>query len=308
MSVTLERPRVPAEHVGQARVFRDAVKRTDEQFERIIRAIARPLHLRLRRHPRLRHEMIAQAVRQYRAIPPDYRLTMPEITPSRDAFAISEPRLCASRMTDADWHQPHIEPGVAVLRFVLALAGGRLTVRWQPVALCSLHSLSRWVERTGRRDHAALVHDLAALIDGDLTGGCIAASGGYWMGAMVGMRGREGPALVKSIRTAPISGNLAASARWLKPRQTPHDNSIGSADMADFHSTSHDERMETAFLRIIDVFETENITPSMALDVLTLAAEGVMVHFGPGERDRMVEVFLTQMRERLTETDTKGTA
>jgi len=47
-----------------------------------------------------------------------------------------------------------------VARRTLALVNGRLTVHLAPHAIVSLHALGRWFERTGLRDHDALVRDL----------------------------------------------------------------------------------------------------------------------------------------------------
>jgi hypothetical protein len=123
---TADKPRVPAEYRGCARLFRDEVKRIDEQMDVALATISAPLIARLRRRHRLRHELIAGAVKIYRkVVPPAFRFGEIEVHPNRDHFAISECRLTASWINSTTWDSDAHEPGVAVARASLAMRPGQ---------------------------------------------------------------------------------------------------------------------------------------------------------------------------------------
>jgi hypothetical protein len=193
VSVTLDRPKVPAEFRGAARLFRNEVKRVDEVMDPALAAIAKPLVARLRRHPRLRRELVAAAVHQYRrTIPAAFRFGEIEVTPDRDKFAIRETRLTATWINAVSWHPDAVEAGIAI-------ASCKLTMRpkvglvhiWKPRAIISLHAIARWFERSGSRDHERLLADLAVLTA--LGDDCdhVATPGGFWRGEMETMEGKD---------------------------------------------------------------------------------------------------------------------
>jgi hypothetical protein len=205
MSATLlgERTLVPAEFRGLARQFRTAVQVEDKAFDRALAVICKPLRLRLRSHPKLRHETIAGAVRLYRlTVPADFRLSEPTIEPDRETFAISERRVTASWLHDTKWEYAdgYDEPGIGLCTFTLALDRGRLRERWAPIAVVSFHALARYFERSGKRDHADLLADLRLLLvaqDGDE----VPTERGSWIGAVITMKDKHGTARARSIRT-----------------------------------------------------------------------------------------------------------
>jgi hypothetical protein len=202
VSATLDRPRVGAEWRGLARVYRDRVKVEDLAFERTSSTIASALRTRLKRHPRLRHEQMAGAVRNWRCgIPTTFRLGNLTTTLDRDEFAIAEPRLGVTWLHDDAWEDDEHEQGIAVMRYRLALAKGKLRAHWQAVALVSLHAIARRIERGADRSHAALTADLARLLDADPCADMVAASDGFWVGAVQEMEGREGVSRIRSVRT-----------------------------------------------------------------------------------------------------------
>jgi hypothetical protein len=196
-------PRLGREFVGLTRVFRAECKRVDLEFDDAIAAIRRPLDRRLKRHPRLRHEMIAQATRLYEnTMPAKFRIGAVTITPDRDEFEIRETRLTASWLRNVHWADDDNELGIAVARFTLKLDAGRLRERWEPVAVVSAHSLARWFERSGHRDHALLIRDLALLASADDVGGDeVATPEGCWLGSVIGMKGDRGASRARNVRT-----------------------------------------------------------------------------------------------------------
>jgi hypothetical protein len=129
VSATLLRPavpRVPVEYVGLARRFRDAVQAIDTETDRALAAITAPLRARARRHPKLRHEQIAQAERVYRGtVPSDFRIGTIAIDRDRASFRIAETRICPTWMNDCAWQDVRYrEPGVALSSYTIAPSEG----------------------------------------------------------------------------------------------------------------------------------------------------------------------------------------
>jgi hypothetical protein len=172
VSVTLDRPKVPAEYRGLARVFRDAVKRVDEVMDKALATIARPLAARLRRHHRLRHELVAVAVKTYRmTVPAAFRFCEIEVRPDRDAFEIPEHRATATWINSTTWNSDATEPSLAIPHCSLAMRPSRgmarstLTQVWMPRGNRQ-HARSRPLVRagTGWRDHDRPLADLAVAL------------------------------------------------------------------------------------------------------------------------------------------------
>jgi hypothetical protein len=204
VSVTLDRPKVPAEYRGLARCFRNEVRAVDEVMDPALAAIAKPLVARLRRHHRLRHELIAAAVKTYRmTVPSAFRFGEVEVTPDRDAFEIAETRATATWINSRDWDRDATEAGVAITCCTLAMRPrvGLVHV-WMPVAIVSLHAIARRIERGADRSHGALLADLAVLIDGGGDGDHVATSGGFWRGEVETMEGTDKVAVrARNVRT-----------------------------------------------------------------------------------------------------------
>jgi hypothetical protein len=202
---------VSAEFSGLARQFREAVRAADTEMEKALKTITAPLRLRLKRHPRLRLEQIAGAVRRYEVtVPSAFRIGVPEMTKSRSAFSIQENRLCPSWMNDLSWNDLRFkEPGIAVMKFSLTLTEGRLRETWEPYAIVSLHALSRYFERTGNRSHDRLLADLAVLVFSDRASPALRgpdsdrtpAGDGFWIGEVIPMKGIDGGTMTRAVRT-----------------------------------------------------------------------------------------------------------
>jgi hypothetical protein len=84
-----------------------------------------------------------------------------------------------------------------------ARPGRGLTRIWPPIGIVSAHAVGRWFERTGLRDHAMLLRDLAVLVDAGDDGDRVATpEDGSWLGGVEPMRGSDGSiARARSIRT-----------------------------------------------------------------------------------------------------------
>jgi hypothetical protein len=190
MSATLEATRVGAEFRGLARQFCDAVRAVDLRLEKAMPAVVAPLIARLRRHPRLRHELVVGAAHLYRKLVPDtFRLADITVRPDRDCFEVRDCRLTSTWMADPDWEgDDPTEPGVALAWFEVKQERGTIRQRWWVSALCSLHSLARWFERSGHRDHALLIRDIAVLANADEDHDAVPTADGFWLGHTRRMR------------------------------------------------------------------------------------------------------------------------
>jgi len=209
MSATLsDRPnRVPSEYAGLARLFHREVQIDDREAEKAHRVITKPLRYRVQRHPRLRPEQVAGAIRQYRQLVPSrFRIGELAINPDRASFSIADRRLLVTWLNAETWNAPGVrELGVGIGVYRMELHDGKLSQCWQVEAIVSMHSLGRWMERTGLRDHGALLADLAALIGADETTERIPTPSGYfWLGAVLPMKGPRGETKVRSVRTLVI--------------------------------------------------------------------------------------------------------
>ena len=124
------------------------------------------------------------AARRWREMRVPFRLGLDADAPSKGAMTLIEWRLSATRWTDPRWSGGCDEPGVCVMRVRLAAADGRLDVVPTPWVNLGLHALARWYQRSGQRDHEALLRDCVPLVTGrDVDR--VEAGAGYWKGGIV---------------------------------------------------------------------------------------------------------------------------
>jgi hypothetical protein len=176
--------RVGSEFVGLARVFRDTVRREDEQLEHALRAaIARAAASASEVAP---GETPLGVIHAWANMPSLFRIGHPKIAYVRTEFAIEEQRLCVSWIRDEGWGEAaERERGLAVCKLTFRVQDGRLIRRWRPIANVSLHALARRIERGAGRDPVALFSDLATLAQGNDTGERIDTPGGFWLGGCI---------------------------------------------------------------------------------------------------------------------------
>jgi hypothetical protein len=117
------------------------------------------LRARLKRPPKLRHEHLAAIERLYPLqVPTRFRLGGVEGAKDRTEFGLREHRITSGWLYAEDWNSPdHREHGLSVARFVFAVKDGKLLMRWSPIAAISPQAIGRWFERSGLRDHDALI-------------------------------------------------------------------------------------------------------------------------------------------------------
>jgi hypothetical protein len=202
-----DRPRLPMEFRGLARAFRGGVRLEEVRFDQVLASIVLPLKRRLAHHPKLRHEQAAQAERLYRSVVPSrFRLSEVEVIRDRSKFSIREARLTATWMKSSDWQDDTDEIGIAVCTFELSLSNRRLSATWRPHGVASLHCLGRWFQRSGRRDHALLIRDLAVLLHageaGEVRNGdTVPTADGTWCGSVADLKGEGSTYRCRAVRT-----------------------------------------------------------------------------------------------------------
>jgi hypothetical protein len=88
-------------------MFRNEVKLIDVAMDKALAVITGPLRARLRRHPKLRPEMLPEVARLYeQSIPARFRIGRIEGSRHKTEFAIVERRICVSWLVDDAWADP----------------------------------------------------------------------------------------------------------------------------------------------------------------------------------------------------------
>jgi hypothetical protein len=118
-------------------------------------------------------------------VPATFRVGRARVAHVRTEFAIREQRISTSWLHNDDSNNDSRERGLSVCTVLFAVHKGALTVRRTPIACISLHALARWIERSAERDHAALVRDLAVLVESNAASERVDTPGGFWLGAVI---------------------------------------------------------------------------------------------------------------------------
>jgi hypothetical protein len=176
---------VPGEFIGLGRQFRNVVHAEDRAIDAAVDVIIAPLRERLRKHPRLRAETPLGVVRQWaQSVPSIFRIGHPRVAHHKTEFVIREHRILSSWLHNDEWNNDERERGVSVCEVTFGVRKRKLIARWSPIANISLHALARWFQRSGLRDHAALIEALAVLVETDESSDRVPTSGGFWRGGV----------------------------------------------------------------------------------------------------------------------------
>ncbi len=179
-------PRVAAEYIGRARLFRDAVVVADKRMAVALTEITAPLRARLRRWPFLRPEHVVKTEREWlRLVPSEFRVGAVRIDRSGREFEISETRATASLLFDNQWQDKDSERGVMLSTATLAVRDGRIQQCWCPLAIVSLQALARRIECRATANNEAIFRDLARLVDADPDVDHVDTNNGCWIGSIM---------------------------------------------------------------------------------------------------------------------------
>jgi hypothetical protein len=136
VSLTLDRfqrpsGRVPSAHLGQARLFLQAIRAQEPEADKKLSAIFELVGKRLRHKPTLRKEMVISTIRLWRdQVPSRFRLSF---TVSPDG-SVTEDRLVTSVQRpispDDGWDEDSWESGLMILRVVLRTVSVKEVVAW----------------------------------------------------------------------------------------------------------------------------------------------------------------------------------
>ncbi|MGA3404012.1 MAG: hypothetical protein ABSC95_32795 [Acetobacteraceae bacterium] len=181
---------LPAEHLGRARVFRQAVVAADQRVNAVLPRITAPLRRRLESKPTLRDEQLIDTTRAWQStISDDFTLDL-WTRVRKGEFRIAELRVCASRWRTESWSHPDPQPGVSLVWLSLGVKNGALHCTPWPVSHLLLHALGRRFERGAGRERADIVRDLKTLAAALDDGGAeeIPVLDGRWVGDRVAAR------------------------------------------------------------------------------------------------------------------------
>jgi hypothetical protein len=174
--------RVPAEWLGKARLFRDAVCRADLITQDEARRIIAPLQARLARKPGLRLHQAIDAARVWREMPSPYRIALNIDLDDAGGLVIDDWQLNGCHSFNREWDDPSWEPGVTLLRVGLRTRAG-VVLEAVPICIISLHATARWFQRSWPNDEPALIRDIGQLLTTQKCEGRVAcAGGGDWLG------------------------------------------------------------------------------------------------------------------------------
>jgi hypothetical protein len=178
---------LPAEQLGQARLFRQAVLAADQRVNAAVPLVTAPLRRRLESKPTPRPDHLIDATRAWQSTISDAFTLDVRTRVTKGEFRIAELRICASRWRTESWNHPDPQPGVSLVWLSLAVKNGELRCTPWPAAHLLLHALARRFERGAGRERADIVRDLKTLgtaLDG---GGAdeIPVVDGRWVGDRV---------------------------------------------------------------------------------------------------------------------------
>jgi hypothetical protein len=200
----VRRTGIPAEFLGRARQFRNAVLAADAGIAAGLPGLLGPLQERLERKPGLRPAMIADFTRRWPEVIADRFCLARAASADKNALAITELRLAASHLRNSAWDGQEWENGVSIAKLHFTTADGRLRLTATPIASVSLHALARRYQRSPRRDDAAVICDLKALAR-QPPADRVTTNTGCWHGRVVASRhevdGEPRPLPLLAIRT-----------------------------------------------------------------------------------------------------------
>jgi hypothetical protein len=230
---------VPAEALGQARLFRERVLAEDLIAHDAMSAVLVPLRACITKKQRLRPVMITQAVRDWDEWVPTGFLLARELPATkekhwwrgrpRNTLKISQLRVSASYVTHAAWPDDTKEPGLTLARLTLTAGDGRLTADQRPLATVSMHALARRFERGGG-DEAAILRDLASIVDFGVTAGDdVRCATGLWVGRVLAANDVEATRVVRlrHIRSYLHDDMIPAGRVWRDLAERATDRATG---------------------------------------------------------------------------------
>jgi hypothetical protein len=188
-AATLEqRPRLPAEHLGQARLLRQrlavAEQVAHEVYDRVWQLVQQ-------RH-RTRGSVLAEAARLWQQKMPACGSLSRTVQLTKHGLDITEARLCGdAEFRLKQWSDDGREPSIALTKLFLTCGRKRSYIHATKVAHLGLHCVSRWHERSRPNDDAAfyaaclpIVQVHSELLEHLTDDFKIATVGGHWLGHM----------------------------------------------------------------------------------------------------------------------------
>jgi len=158
-------PAVPAEYLGQARLFRQAVLIADRRVQAAFPTITAPLIERYRRKPTLRKQQMQDFVRAWQQRVGDEFTLVRRVSVTPEELLVDELRAATSKEKKEDWEQSEWQAGISVVRVTASAKDREVKLDVQPWAHLLQHSLARRFERGMGRDAASVVRDLRTMAE-----------------------------------------------------------------------------------------------------------------------------------------------
>jgi hypothetical protein len=207
MSLTLDRPRLPAEHLGQARLLRRRLAAADDNARAVCDAAWQHV---LQCHQTL-GRVLADTARVWEQRMPAYGSVSRSIRLGKHSLDISEARLCGdATFRFLQWEDDEREASIALVRLMLTCGRKRSQINHEKIAHLSLHAVTRWHERTRQHDDAAfhaaclpLLDRYAGLVQALQDEFDIPTIGGRWLGHLARLQPEtcESREIILAVRT-----------------------------------------------------------------------------------------------------------
>jgi hypothetical protein len=184
---------VPRICVGYAREFFNRVTAVEEEVSMNMLELVIPVKKQLHYKPKVSRDIERSLAARWRAMQSPYRFSYEARMDYKDRLSIEEVRLADLSLRFLEWQDNGWEPNIALARLSFltrALQRAEIRISRTPIALVSLHSAARLIERAGRKVSDDLFMDnlrpLAELQPcDDLVDMVIPTVDGSWLGRML---------------------------------------------------------------------------------------------------------------------------
>jgi hypothetical protein len=183
-----------AEFKGMARTLRDRMAAASIVSTPLMITIyhdaSATLQRRKRQHAAFRPDHLLEFERRWMAIPHEERLRL-DVKRSKTGLVITEARVSSMVLTNTAWRGGQKELDLVIAGMRLTLGAKKVRAETYPLAVVSLHAVSRRYRRGFSNEHAAIMGDLTALAQVEIPDAptpeffVTAPSGGEWRGSVM---------------------------------------------------------------------------------------------------------------------------
>lgn len=198
---------LPREYLGQARLLLQDMQREGKTFSDTVMRLWLPLKARYLQHHKVRSELLAGAVRDWRLMPARFRLGDPLIEHRNTNLNIAEFRLLTGDLFFDHWKDEH-EYSIAIELCSIVINRKECSLRGETYGTIGIHALGRRYERSRLCSTDDILADVKAIVSHydsliqrkEFTVPC---RSGFWKGEVVSadFQNQAPPRKVLCIRT-----------------------------------------------------------------------------------------------------------